>query len=153
MVKKIGMVLSGVVMVLLMIITTPSHATAKLLPTSQENPTKTMVDSFGRETPRGAVQGLLRAIAAEDYELAANYMDGRYLAKTQTPNREIVEHLVVALDAGGKLYPDLQISHASEGDLSDNLPSDIDKVGELHLMNEHIDILLNRRVTDDDMVF
>ena len=60
---------------------------------------------------------------------------------------------MVALDAGGKLYPDLQISHASEGDLSDNLPSDIDKVGELHLMNEHIDILLNRRVTDDDMVF
>lgn len=95
----------------------------------------------------------MRAIAAEDYELAANYLDGRYLAKTQTPNREIVEHLVVALDAGGKLYPDLQISHASEGDLSDNLPSDIDKVGELHLMNEHIDILLNRRVTDDDMVF
>lgn len=153
MAKKIGMVLSGMVMVLLMVITTPSHATAKLLPTSQENPTKTIVDSFGRETPRGAVQGLLRAIAAEDYELAANYLDGRYLAKTQTPNREIVEHLVVALDAGGKLYPDLQISHASEGDLSDNLPSDIDKVGELHLMNEHIDILLNRRVADDGMVF
>ena len=153
MAKKIGMVLSGMMMVLLMAITTPSHATAKLLPTSQENPTKTMVDSFGRETPRGAVQGLLRAIAAEDYELAANYLDGRYLAKTQTPNREIVEHLVVALDAGGKLYPDLQISHASEGDLSDNLPNDIDKVGELRLMNEHIDILLNRRVTDDGMVF
>ena len=51
-----------------------------------------MVDSFGRETPRGAVQGLLRAIAAEDYELAANYLDGRYLAK---PKRPIVRLLSI----------------------------------------------------------
>ncbi|WP_204264921.1 hypothetical protein, partial [Haemophilus influenzae] len=95
----------------------------------------------------------LRAIASEDYELAANYLDGRYLASTKTPNYEVVEHLVIALDAGGKLYQDLQISGVSEGDLSDNLPSDIDKVGELRLMNDNIDILLNRRVSEDGMVF
>ncbi|WP_163598046.1 mechanosensitive ion channel family protein [Moraxella catarrhalis] len=155
MAKKIGMVLSGMVMVLLMIIIpTPSHATtAKLLSNTQEKSAEIPVDSFGRETPRGAVQGLLRAIASEDYELAANYLDGRYLASTKTPNYEVVEHLVIALDAGGKLYQDLQISGVSEGDLSDNLPSDIDKVGELRLMNDNIDILLNRRVSEDGMVF
>ncbi|WP_227516554.1 mechanosensitive ion channel family protein [Moraxella cuniculi] len=110
-------------------------------------------DSFGRETPRGTVQGLLKAIAAGDDELATKYLDGRYLASSKTPNREIVERLIVALDAGGRLYPDLQINHSSEGNLSDNLPSDIDKVGEIVLMNERFDILLNRRVDDNGVAF
>ncbi|WP_064611199.1 mechanosensitive ion channel family protein [Moraxella catarrhalis] len=153
MVDKLSLMIIGMMLSLVMTVM-PSHATtAKLLSNTQEKSAEIPVDSFGRETPRGTVQGLLRAIASEDYELAANYLDGRYLASTKTPNREVVEHLVIALDAGGKLYQDLQISGVSEGDLSDNLPSDIDKVGELRLMNDNIDILLNRRVSEDGMVF
>ncbi|OOR87658.1 mechanosensitive ion channel protein MscS [Moraxella caviae] len=110
-------------------------------------------DSFGRDTPRGTVQGFIRAIANHDNELAANYLDGRFLANTDTPNAEIVTRLKNALDAGGKLDPDLQISGAADGNLSDNLPADIDKVGTIHLMNQQFDILLAKRVSDDGVVF
>lgn len=110
-------------------------------------------DTFGRETPRGAVQGFMKAIAADDAALAANYLDGRYLSGTKTSDEEIVRRFKKALDAGGRLAPDLQISADVMGDLSDHLPVDVDKVGEIQLMNEHIDILMVRRESDDGAVY
>jgi hypothetical protein len=49
-------------------------ASAQLLPeTEAEAPA--VVDPFGRDTPRGAVTGLLNALQARDYMRAANYFD------------------------------------------------------------------------------
>lgn len=144
----------GLILVLMLGITPSFATTAKILSKDTAAVEETKVtDSFGRETPRGTVQGFMRAITSGDYDLAANYLDGRYLAETQVSNREVVEHLVQALDSGGRLFPDLQLSDAPEGNLSDNLPREVDKVGEIQLMNERFDILVTRRESDEGVVF
>lgn len=144
----------GLILVLMLGITPSFATTAKILSKDTAAVEETKVtDSFGRETPRDTVQGFMRAITSGDYDLAANYLDGRYLAETQVSNREVVEHLVQALDSGGRLFPDLQLSDAPEGNLSDNLPREVDKVGEIQLMNERFDILVTRRESDEGVVF
>lgn len=110
-------------------------------------------DTFGRDTPRGTVQGFIKAISDDDRALAVHYLDARYLSSTKTADEEIVERLEKALDVGGRLDADLQISGDTMGDLSDHLPADMDKVGEIHLMNDHIDILLVRHENADGVVY
>lgn len=145
----------GLILVLMLGITPSFATTAKILSKESASAEESVkaTDSFGRETPRGTVQGFMRAITSDDYDLAANYLDGRYLAETQMANRDVVEHLVQTLDSGGRLFPDLQLSDAPEGNLSDNLPREVDKVGEIQLMNERFDILVTRRESDEGVVF
>lgn len=133
----------------------PSHANsaASILSKTTAQTPKQPKDSFGRETPRGAVQGFMKAIGDNDAELAANYLDGRYLSATKTADAEIVSRFKKALDAGGRLDADLKISSEPAGDLSDNLPSNVDKVGEIYLMNTHIDILMVRHESDDGVMY
>lgn len=153
-INKIHTLIIGVILAITFAIT-PSYATTSRILDNDTAAAETVntSDSFGRETPRGTVQGFMRAITSGDYELAVNYLDGRYLAESEIANRDIVERLVQTLDSGGRLFPDLQLSDAPEGNLSDNLPREIDKVGEVHLMNEQFDILLTRRESDDGVVF
>ncbi len=145
----------GLILVLMLGITPSFATTAKILSKESASAEESVkaTDSFGRETPRGTVQGFMRAITSDDYDLAANYLDGRYLAETQMANRDVVEHLVQTLDSGGRLFPDLQLSDTPEGNLSDNLPREVDKVGEIQLMNERFDILVTRRESDEGVVF
>ncbi|MCL1623559.1 mechanosensitive ion channel family protein [Moraxella sp. Tifton1] len=111
-------------------------------------------DTFGRDTPRSAVQGFMQAIGDGDVVLATHYLDGRYLSSMkQDDAKKIVGRFKKALDAGGRLDADLQISGDSLGNLSDNLPADLDKVGEIHLMNAHIDILMVRHESADGAVY
>lgn len=41
---------------------------------ASETQTQTVQDTFGRDTPRGSIQGLLRALAQGDNELASHYL-------------------------------------------------------------------------------
>ncbi|WP_323843725.1 mechanosensitive ion channel family protein [Moraxella sp. Pampa] len=150
-----------VVMLLLMVIwgvlsNQMSHANpaASVLNSATAQSTSQAKDTFGRDTPRGAVQGFMNAIRDDDAVLALNYLDGHYLSKTKATDVDVVEHFKRALDAGGRLDADLQISGETVGNLSDNLPSNIDKVGEIYLDNdEPIDILMVRHESDDGTVY
>lgn len=110
-------------------------------------------DSFGRDNPRSAVQGFMKAIGDNDNQLAAKYLDSRYLANTKIADADVVERFRHALDLGGWLNPNLNISNENKGDLSDNLPSDIDKVGEIYLENRQIDILMVRNESADGVFY
>lgn len=110
-------------------------------------------DSFGRDTPKGTVQGFMRAIANDNHELAANYLDDDYLKQSKLDPVAVVAQLKSALDVGGILHAEIQLSGVNEGDLSDNLPSQIDKVGKIQLMNEQIDLLLVRHEKDDGSAY
>lgn len=108
-------------------------------------------DSYGRDTPRGTVQGFMKALANNDDTMAARYLN----IPANKNAGDAVRQFKQALDSGGKFAPDLQISNDPEGNLSDNLPTDIDKVGTINEINPitgksgDIDILLEKVKSKD----
>ena len=76
-----------------------------------------LADSFGRDTPRSTVLAFISALSGNNYDNASKYLN------TSTSNNpgQLVRQFRQALDAGGRFHPDLQISNAAEGDLSDQL--------------------------------
>lgn len=101
-------------------------------------------DPFGRDTPRGTVQGFMQALAANDTLLASKYLN---LSPSDNPN-EIVRQFKQALDTGGRIQTDLQISNLPEGDLNDRLPNNQDKVGMINTNDVSINLIVER-VTKD----
>lgn len=103
---------------------------------------QTVQDTFGRDTPRDSVQGLLKALAQDDKQLASNYLALKY----QKDADNHVQELKKALDSGGRLQGELQISNEPAGNLEDKLAPNLDKVGEITPANKQteIDILMER---------
>lgn len=117
----------------------PVKATATKITNSTQI---TVQDTFGRDTPRGSVQGLLKALAQEDNQLASQYLTLKY----QKNADKYVKELKNALDTGGRIQGELQISNEPAGNLEDKLAPNLDKVGEITTANKQtkVDILLER---------
>lgn len=120
-------------------------AFAQLLPEGEETaePVETL-DPFGRDTPRGAVTGLLDALRSRDYERAANYFalpEGEN-AELAERGPELARQLQAALDAGGTLLPFGVLSDEASGRIEDGLPIDMEQVGTLG--GEEAPILLSQ---------
>lgn len=96
-------------------------------------------DSYGRQTPRQALAGLMRAYTTGDTKLAVRYLEGK------TANEETAKQLYAALDVGGELLPDLQLSDEPEGDTQDLLPTGVDKVGSIVSQEGTTDVLMSRK--------
>ena len=100
-----------------------------------------MVDPFGRQSPRSSVQGFINALSQNNSTLAANY-----LSLTPSDNvNETVRMVKLALDTGGRLQTDLQISGEPTGDLVDQLPPNQEKVGTVTHDDHTIDLILERK--------
>ncbi|WP_227430587.1 mechanosensitive ion channel family protein [Psychrobacter sp. I-STPA6b] len=103
-----------------------------------------IVDPFGRQTPRGTVQGFIRALSDNDPTLAANYL---HLSPNDNVN-ETVRQVQLALDTGGRLQTDLQISGSPAGNMADRLPPNQEKVGTVSRDEHTIDLILERRIAE-----
>ena len=143
---------------LLCVMIMPSHATSGLLAktAAQAKPAETQTDqdSFGRDTPRSAVQGFLHALA-NDPQLTLEYLDSGFIKtlKKDKDKETLVVNLRHALDKGGRIDPMLSISDKSEGNLADMLPNDEEKVGSIELAGENIDLLLIKKINKDNVVY
>lgn len=102
-------------------------------------------DPYGRDNPRGTVQGFMQALTANDDTLAVRYLD---TTNNKNPT-QTVQELKQALDNGGRINPDMQISNDPAGNLSDKLPANVDKIGVISDKTEAVDILLEK-VKDKD---
>lgn len=160
-VQKVSKILIGIMLALTCMLMGQSFASSKLpmgqklttnkalkVSTETNDETTASFDSFGRDTPRQSLWGLLSAYANEDEQLGLHYLDGKYLAKKGIDDTETLKRLKTALDVGGRLYPELQISDNKEGDVHDLLPTDVDKVGEISTDKGRLDILMVRRADD-----
>lgn len=99
-------------------------------------------DSLDRRTPRGTVSGFISAVAKENYQRAARYLNiDRKLRKKRNAEK-LAQGLQQLLDQNGSILPYTLISDNYEGHLSDNLGPNIDKVGTAIINNESIDIVL-----------
>ncbi len=114
-------------------------------------PVKT--DSFGRDTPRSTVKGLVNALFEEDYALAREYIDANALPKNDDKTREKIIQFKAVLDVGGQFTPDLQISDEKNGNLSDKLPSGEERVGVIEIDGQKTDLILTQKQQKDGTVY
>lgn len=135
----------SVVMVIASIVLTPSNHAHAQEAASSVAATKAQ-DTFGRDTPRGSVQGFLQALAQDDLLLASRYLN---LKNTKNPSG-MVRELKAALDSGGRLASELQLSNEPTGKLDDKLAPNLEKVGEITNGSETIDILLEQVTQPND---
>jgi MscS family membrane protein len=102
-------------------------------------------DPLGRSTPYGTVIGFLQAANKTEYEVAANYLEGKQSAKRKA---ELARSLRVVLNRGLKIGPD-DLSKAPAGNLTDGLPADLEKVGTATFEGESLDVVLRLTKTAD----
>lgn len=141
-VRILAMLLVSMTLLLGVGVPVTSHAEPAASSTAATKPK----DTFGRDTPRGTVQGFLQALAQDDLMLA-----GRYLNVKNDKNAvQTVRELKTALDSGGRIISELQISNTEVGKLDDKLAPNIDKVGEITTPTDQIDILLERITLADN---
>ncbi|MBO9575713.1 MAG: mechanosensitive ion channel family protein [Sphingobium sp.] len=90
-------------------------------------------DLYGRDSPRGLSNGLLGALAAQDYDRASRYFD---LAAVPAANRKAIGAVVArrlqqALDAGGSLIQPMALSNQASGRIDDQLAPNEERIGDL----------------------
>ena len=107
----------------------PAIARAQIdLGSSEEDPAaEQAADPYQRETPRAAVTGLIRALAAQDYTAA-----GQYFAVGDNDlerSAELARTLQASLDEGGELIPFGELSNDPQGRVDDQLPPDLERIG------------------------
>jgi len=102
-------------------------------------------DPLGRSSPYGTVIGFLQAANKTEYEVAANYLEGKQSARRKA---ELARSLHVVLNRGLKIGPD-DLSKAPAGSLTDGLAADLEKVGTATFGSESLDIVLRLTKTAD----
>ena len=138
--------LIGVVVALASIAMTALVATpglAQLAPAADApSVTAPQRDALGRTTPRGAIQGYLDAVAADDLERAARYLDIGPLSQRRA--ERLVRDLRTVLDRSGELLPTPEIANVAEGRPGDGLDPDLDRIGRLGAERVRTDLLMRR---------
>lgn len=126
--------LRALLLVLAILTCTASNAPSwAQLPAAEPKAEETPRDPYGRDSPRGLAEGLISALADEDYARAANYFDlGRLpSARRQAQGAAHARQLQHLLDSGGSLAPFIAISNNPQGEPDDGLPLEREKLGEL----------------------
>lgn len=85
-------------------------------------------DSLQRRTPRGTVEGFVRAVADQNYDRAARYLDLGG-TDTTTSGPELARTLQRLVDRQGNIVSRTLISNRYEGRTGDELPLNLDRVG------------------------
>ena len=99
-------------------------------------------DPYGRTTPRGTVDGYLKAMREADPAKAALFLDTRGLSEGQAPRRAM--QLKRLLDDGGYFLLTDEISANAEGNLQDEMSADLEEVGALRSGHRDVPLILQR---------
>ena len=99
-------------------------------------------DSLGRRTPRGTIDGFLKASYQNDYQKAALYIRrDPALRKKQNAVKQ-AKALQALLEVNGRIYPYSWISNETDGKKDDNLGPNLDRIGALTINNQSFDLIL-----------
>src|SRR5215472_2676650 len=116
------------------------------VPSDGEARTGESLDALGRDTPRGALEGLLRAFDARDYERAAEYLDLRNVPTAERPvvGPQLAKQLRVVLARTVWVDPDA-LSDSPHGDPVDGLSANRDRLARIEPPGHPpVDLLLQR---------
>lgn len=103
-------------------------------------------DPLGRATPRGAILGFSRAAERGEIAVAAQYLQ---LEGGQRENAAYLTHELKALIDRELRESVGHISDVPAGSLEDGLPSDLERIGPLHIRDRNVFITLERRKDPD----
>ena len=101
-------------------------------------------DSLQRRTPRGTVDGFVRAVAEENYARAARYLDLSDLAEPTGSGTELAQTLKRLVDQQGNIISRVLISDDNKGRTGDDLPPNLDRIGVINTNNDPLPIYLER---------
>jgi MscS family membrane protein len=98
-------------------------------------------DPLGRSTPRGTIQGFVKAADRNDFVTAVQYLQvpGKPLHETETLARDLKELMNRYFSR-----PLALINDSPEGEVQDALPLDHERVGSLKINDRKFDIVLVR---------
>ncbi|KAA3437602.1 mechanosensitive ion channel family protein [Rufibacter hautae] len=102
------------------------------------------LDTLGRRTPRGAVQGFIRSIADENYEKAALYLNLDSTLDQKQNGAKLAHALQRLLDQSGEIIPYSLLNDSYEGREDDNLGPNLERVGEATVNGEEFDLFLEK---------
>jgi MscS family membrane protein len=99
-------------------------------------------DSLGRRTPRGTIDGFLKASYQNDYRKAALYIRRDPALKRKQNMIRQAKALQALLEVNGRIYPYSWISNDPDGKMDDNLGPNLDRIGAVTIGNESFDLIL-----------
>jgi MscS family membrane protein len=102
-------------------------------------------DSLGRRTPRGTVQGFIKAVAEENYGRAALFLSIDKTLRKKQEKTKLVKALQELMDKKGNIYPYSLLSNDPQGFLDDNLGPNLERIGTAKLNNESFDLILESK--------
>ncbi|WP_432711759.1 mechanosensitive ion channel family protein [Pedobacter sp.] len=106
-------------------------------------------DSLGRRNPLGTVQGFLKAVSSEDYDNAILYLNlDKSLKKGKKPEK-LAKTLQRLIEENGHIYSTSRISKEAAGQQDDNLPPNLDIVGEVTVNDKNLDLLVEQAEDND----
>ena len=129
-----------------------NEASAQLLPidtTRQAAAPTWPADSLGRRTPRGTVEGFIRAAAEENYTKAAQYFMLDSASQKKDDGAVLAQALQRLLDKNGNIFPSSWLSDKPTGIEDDNLGPNLDRVGAATVNHESFDLVLEKTEAPD----
>jgi MscS family membrane protein len=123
----------------------PTAAQVPGLPEAEATAEVAAPDPLGRDTPRGAVSGLLLAIANGDAARAARYLEAP--PGIRLDDRTVMR-VEAALNAAGRFRSPGDLSLAEAGDLDDGLEPDEERVGVVVTEEGEAPLLARRGASD-----
>lgn len=125
-----------------------TESLAQITPLQSEQAPKVDIeaDQYGRDSPRGLVNGFLAALAAQDFDRASHYLDLRDLPEAQSGGRgqQLAGQLQRILDRRGQFLAFTDLSSDPSGHTNDDLGPDIDKIGTIRGEDDTIPIMATR---------
>ncbi len=99
-------------------------------------------DPLGRRTPRGAVSGFIQAVADQNYNKAALYLNIEPALQENGEGAELARTLQRLLDQKGSIFPYTLISDKEEGEAKDVLRPDLNRVGTITIQDETLNVFV-----------
>lgn len=120
-------------------------AIAQILPAAKPASPAPSKDPLDRDSPQSAVVAFLEAAHAKDYGRAWRYLDLRNLPEDErlTEGTELARELETILDQDTQ-FDVGNLSRDPQGDLSDNLPPNRDRVATFHVDGRSVELDLER---------
>ena len=122
----------------------------KTAPTTEdETPPDWPKDSLQRRTPRGAVEGFVKAVADENYARAAHYLNLSGMDNATMSGPELAQTLQRLVDQQGNIRSRTLLSNNYQGRTGDELPPELDLVGSITTGDEPLPIYLEQTKDPD----
>ena len=107
-------------------------------------------DSLSRRTPRGTVNGFIRAVAEQNYSRASRYLNLEQAPSGSQEGERLARVLRSLLDRRGNILPYSWISDEYSGHTDDELPLNMDRVGSVTAEGETIDLYVEETTGAED---